>query len=135
MLFLLWFPAIGLYMVFGVRTVAEVEARPSIDPLILRCRRWWQTSGREVSVPLSQIRDVDVETSVSRSGKKGNDPHRAVIRMHSGEKMPIFNFSTSGDGAFRRAEQLREMLARAGLRSLSGDTRAPDRGRPASPGS
>ncbi len=123
MLFLLLFPAIGLYMVFGVRTVAEVEARPSIDRLILRRRRWWQTSGREVSVPLSQISGVDVESSASRSGKKSRDTHRAVICMRSGEKVPIFNFSTSGDGAFRRAEQLREMLARTGLTALSGPAR------------
>jgi hypothetical protein len=45
--------------------------------------------------------------------------------MHSGEKVPIFGFSTSGDGAFQRAEQLREMLARAGLTALSGPALTP----------
>ncbi|MEA5444744.1 hypothetical protein VCB98_02810 [Gammaproteobacteria bacterium AB-CW1] len=113
-LFILLFPAIGLYMLLGVRNVAEVEALPGSGWLMLRRRRWWQSSGREERLPLAEVDEVDVETSYSSSrGGRSRPTHRAVIRMKNGETKPLFGFSTSGNGAFKRASQIRDLIERA----------------------
>jgi len=108
----LLFPAIGLLVLFGMRTVAEIEVQPGTGLLVLRQRRWWQSSGKEQRLQLADIQEVEVETSRG-SGRRNTITHQAVIRMKSGDSHPLFSFSSSGNGAFKRAEQLRELLERA----------------------
>ena len=113
-LFLLAFVLVGLFMLLGVRNVAEVEALPGAAMLALRRRRWWQSSGHEERLNLDEIEDVDVDTRIRRR-KRGrrSRTHRAVIRMRTGDEYPVFRFYSSGRGAFRQVEQIRNLLERA----------------------
>lgn len=116
---MLFFPVAGVLIVFGSRSVVELSVNTDQSVLHLLRRRWWQTSGQEVSIALSQIDRIDVEsrgmgqinTERRRSRSRGRNPtYRAVIVRKSGEHVPLFNAESSGQGAFRRADQLREFL-------------------------
>ncbi|MFW6342415.1 MAG: hypothetical protein ACOC00_05295 [Halothiobacillaceae bacterium] len=110
------FPVIGLLMTMGLRTVVQVRVDTGSGLLVLDQRRWWQSSGRTLRLPLEQIADIRVQSSrgVGSSGNRGT--HRVVIEMKDGTQHPLYGFSSGGKGAFRREARLRELLIRAGIR-------------------
>ncbi|MGC9458028.1 MAG: hypothetical protein ACP5DC_10970 [Halothiobacillaceae bacterium] len=109
------FPLVGLLMVMGLRTLADARIDTGSGLLVLRRRRWWQSGGQVQRIPLAQISNIRVEST--RSGGSGRrTTHRVVIDLSDGSEHPLFGFSSSGQGAFRREAQLRELLLRAGVR-------------------
>jgi hypothetical protein len=111
--------AIGVYVLFGVRSVAEVTANFPAGDLVLTRRRWWQRSGERQVLRLDEIAGIEVKTSASKSSDRrgSSNPTRSVVfRLTSGEVVPLFRFETTGSGASSRRDRLEDLL-RAGRRT------------------
>ncbi len=108
---------IGLFMIFGVRSVAQLAADPSSRQLTIERRRWWQRSGVEQSVSIDEIEHVDIETKVTHrghhrrsTGTRSSVTHKCVLVLSTGERVPVFKMGTSGSGAFKRRDAIEELL-------------------------
>ncbi|WP_019022868.1 hypothetical protein [Thioalkalivibrio sp. ALE23] len=118
----LWMPlamsVLGLYLLLFQRNVVALWLPPGVDQLQVAERRWWQpgSPGKIRDIPLQDISRVAVETTWSRSQRSGHSKpaHRPVIYLKSGESIPLTRTRRSGQGAFRRQEQVRRFLEQGG---------------------
>ena len=101
---------VGLALPVLSRPVIEITVDPLHRDLKLQRRRWWQDSGNETHIPLEQIDDVDVNVYRDSMNRKRSTTYTTVIRLKSGEHVPLFQLSKSR--AARHAEQLKAYLGK-----------------------
>ncbi|TVQ15992.1 MAG: hypothetical protein EA367_21230 [Leptolyngbya sp. DLM2.Bin15] len=101
---------VGLALPVLSRPVIDLTIDPLHRDLKLQRRRWWQASGKEARIPLDQIDDVDVNLYRNSMKRKRSTTYTTVIRLKSGEHVPLFQISKSK--AFRHAAQLKAYLGK-----------------------
>lgn len=110
---------LGLYLLLFQRNVVALSMPAGVNQLQVAERRWWQpgSPGKIRDIPLQDISRVAVETTWSSSRRSGQSKptHRPVIYLKSGEPIPLSRTRTSGQGAFRRQEEVRRFLEQGGV--------------------
>jgi hypothetical protein len=108
----------GICFVVFVRRVIVIFDRPAGAVVIRSASLLGQT---ERTLPLADIREAAVDTSVSRSTRSNgrvsvSHTHRPVLRTAEGE-VPLTDIHSGGDGAARMAEAINRWLGARPARS------------------